>query len=148
MIWQATADELKTKERQEILRKRIFLQRLPVTIDKTIDQSIDHVQPMLSNPVLDKDQCAGLISNYSKTITQYKFDLMALNLNTFQHIIRGYQQTLADLHRKLSQSNCNRLLKQAIEDRQEAVRKRHELYLEHKLNTFFDEASAMVVSNQ
>ena len=72
MIWQATADELKAKEKQEILRKRIFLQRLPANIDKTIDQSIDHVQLMLSDPVLDKDRRAGLISNYSKTVTQYK----------------------------------------------------------------------------
>jgi hypothetical protein len=140
--------ELKTKEKQEILRKRIFLQRLPVTIDKIIDQSIDHVQPMLSNPVLDKDKRAGLISNYSKTITQYKFDLMTLNLNTLQNIIRGHQQILIDLQEKLLKSNCNRSLKQAIENRQEAMRKRHEIYLKHKLNTFFDEAPAAAVSNQ
>jgi hypothetical protein len=30
-------------------------------------------------------------------------------------------------------------LKQAIENRQQAMRKRHEIYLKHKLNTFFDE---------
>lgn len=147
MIWQTTVDELKTKEKEEILRKRIFLQRLPVTIDKTIDQSMNHVQPMLLNPVLDKDQRAGLISNYSKTITQYKFDLMTLDLNSLQHIIRGYQQTLISLKEKLSQSNCNQLLKQAIENRQEAIRNRHEIYLKHRLNTFFDEAPAMVVEN-
>jgi hypothetical protein len=103
---------------------------------------------MLSNPVLDKDKRAGLISNYSKTITQYKFDLMTLNLNTLQNIIRGHQQILIDLQEKLLKSNCNRSLKQAIENRQEAMRKRHEIYLKHKLNTFFDEAPAAAVSNQ
>jgi hypothetical protein len=117
MIWQATADELKTKEKQEILRKRIFLQRLPATIDKSIDQSIDHVKPMLSDPVLDKDRCASLTSNYSKAVTQYKFDLMTLDLNTLQDITRGHQQTLVDLHEKLLQSNCNQSLKQAIKNR-------------------------------
>ena len=148
MIWQTTADELKTKEKEEIIRKRIFLQRLPATIDKSIDQSIQHVQSMLLNPVLDKDRRAGLISNYSKTITQCKFDLMSLDINTLQHIRRGYHQTLTDLEEKLSHSNCNESLKDTIEKRQETMRKRHEVYLKHRLNTFFDEAPAMAVSNQ
>ena len=149
MIWQANADELKAKEKREILRKRIFLQRLPASIDKTIDQSIDHVQLMLSDPVLDKDRRAGLISNYSKTVTQYKFDLMALNLNTLQNIIRGHQQILVDLQHKLSQSNCTHALQQAITNRQEAMRQHHEISLKYQLNSFFDEAPAMtVVSNE
>ena len=31
---------------------------------------------MLSNQALDRDRRASLMSNYSKTITQYKYDLM------------------------------------------------------------------------
>ncbi|CAF1385241.1 unnamed protein product [Adineta steineri] len=147
MIWQVTADALKIKEKQEILRKQIFLQQLPVNIDNIIDQSIDHVQPMLSNPLLEKDRRAGLISKYSKTITQYKFDLMTLNLNTFQNIIYGHQQILIGLEEELLKS-CNEALKQAIENRQEAMKKRDEIYLKHKLNTFFDEAPATTVSNE
>ncbi|CAF3940428.1 unnamed protein product [Adineta steineri] len=147
MIWQVTADELKIKEKQEILRKQIFLQQLPVNIDNIIDQSIDHVQPMLSNPLLEKDRRAGLISRYSKTITQYKFDLMTLNLTTFQTIIYGHEQILIGLQEKLLKS-CIESLKQAIENRQEAMKKRHEIYLKHKLNTFFDEALATTVSNE
>ncbi|CAF1056746.1 unnamed protein product [Adineta steineri] len=97
MLWQVTMNELETKEKQEILRKQIFLQRLPATIDKTIDQSVDRVQSILSNPVLDKDRRASLILTCSKTITQYKFDIMALDLNIFQNIIYGHQQILIDL---------------------------------------------------
>jgi hypothetical protein len=72
MIWQTTANELQTKEYEEILRKRITLRRLPSAIDKTINQSIDPIQLLLANPILNKDRRASLISACSKTITQYK----------------------------------------------------------------------------
>ncbi|CAF1348285.1 unnamed protein product [Rotaria sordida] len=35
---------------------------------------------------------------------------------------------------------CSELLIQAIENRRQAMEKRHELYLKHKLHTFFGEA--------
>ncbi|CAF4695052.1 unnamed protein product, partial [Rotaria sp. Silwood2] len=140
-IWQTTFDILKTKEQEEILRKRIFLRRLPTTYDKMIDKSLDYIEPMLSNQVLDKDRRACLVSNYSKTITQYKFDLMTLNLDTLQNVIRGHQQILNDLQQKLLQY-CHELMIQAIENRRKATHKRHETYLKHKLYTFFDEAPA------
>jgi len=141
-MWQTTADELKTKEYEEILRKRIFLQRLPSAIDKIINQSIDPIQLLLANPRLNKDRRASFISCCSKTITQYKFDLMTLNLDIIQNITRGHQQLLIDLQEKLLQSNSTELLKETIENRRQAMRKRHEIYLKYKLNTFFDEAPA------
>jgi hypothetical protein len=97
---------------------------------------------MLLNPVLHKDRRAGLISNYSKTITQYKFDLMHIKLDTIQEIIRGHQQLFNDLDEKLTQSDGieSLLMKQIIRNRQQAMRKCHEIYLQHKLNTFFDKA--------
>ncbi len=118
MIWQTSADELKMKEYEEILRKRIYLQRLPSGIDTIINQTIDPIQLLLSNPVLNKDRCASLISSCPKTIAQYKFDLMAINLDTIQNIKDGNQELVVGLQKKLSQSDCD----------------------EHKLNTFFDEA--------
>ncbi|CAF4724016.1 unnamed protein product, partial [Rotaria sp. Silwood2] len=138
-IWQITFDILKTKEQEEIIRKRIFLRRLPTTYDKIIDKSLDYIEPMLSNKALDIDRHAGLVTSYSKTITQYKFDLMTLNLDTIQNVIRGHQQILNDLQKKLSQS-CHELMISAIENRRKAMQKRHEIYLKHKLHTFFDEA--------
>ena len=129
------------KEQQEILRQRIHLRRLPTTFDKTLDESLDYIEPMLSNQALDKDQRASLISTYSKAITQYKFDLMALHLDTIQSIIRVHQQSLHDLQIKLSQSSsCHELMIQVIENRQQTMRERHEVYLQRKLDTFFDEA--------
>jgi len=140
MIWQKTADELKMKEYEEILRKRIYLQRLPSGIDTIINQTIDPIQLLLSNPILNKDQCASLVSSCSKTITQYKFDLMTINLDTIRNIKHGHQELLMSLQQKLSQSNWNESITKAIENRQQAMMERHEIYLKHKLNTFFDEA--------
>ncbi|CAF5026604.1 unnamed protein product, partial [Rotaria sp. Silwood1] len=134
-IWQTTANILKTQEQEEILRKRIFLRRLPSAYDKIINQSLDYVKPMLSNKVLDKDRRASLVSNYSKTITQYKFDFMTLTLDTIQNVIRGHQQQLVKLQNKLPQC-CNQMLIEAIENRRQAMEKRHELYLKHKLHSF------------
>ncbi|CAF5038937.1 unnamed protein product [Rotaria sp. Silwood1] len=144
-IWQTTANILKTQEQEEILRKRIFIRRLPSAYDKIINQPLDYVKPMLSNKVLDKDRRASLVSNYSKTITQYKFDFMTLTLDTIQNVIRGHQQRLVKLQNKLPQC-CNQMLIEAIENRRQAMEKRHELYLKHKLHSFFDEAP-MAVSN-
>ena len=128
------------KEQEAVLRQRIYLRRLPHPFDKVIDQSLNYIEPMLSNQVLDKDRRASLISNYSKTITQYNYDLMTLNLDTIQSIMRDHQEILNDLQDKLSQLSCDDQMIQTIENRQQTMRERHEIYLQHKLKTFFDEA--------
>jgi hypothetical protein len=65
---------------------------------------------------------------------------MTINLDTIQNIQRGHQELLIDLHKKLSQSDWNASVKDAIANRQQTMIERHDLYLKHKLNTFFDEA--------
>ena len=128
------------KEQEAVLRQRIYLRRLPHPFDKVIDQSLNDIEPMLSNQALDKDRRASLMSNYSKTIIQYKYDLMTLNLDTIQSIMRGHQTILNDLQDKLSQLSCDDQIIQTIQNRQQTIRERHEIYLQRKLNTFFDEA--------
>ena len=127
-------------EQEAVLRQRIYLRRLPHPFDKVIDQSLNYIEPMLSNQALDKDRRASLISNYSKTITQYKYGLMTLNLDTIQSIMRGHQEILNDLQDKLSQLSCDNQLIQTIQNRQQTMRERHGIYLQRKLKTFFDEA--------
>ena len=104
------------KEQEAVLRQRIYLRRLPHPFDKVIDQSLNYIEPMLSNQVLDKDRRATLISNYSKMITQYKYDLMTFNLDTIQSIIRGYQEILNDLQDQLSQLSCDDQIIQTIQN--------------------------------
>ena len=145
-IWQATANECKVKEQQEILRKRISLQRISPSLDNLIDRSKDNIQRMLSNSVLNKDKRASLTSHCSKTITQFKYDLMMITLATKENIIRGYVQKSIDLKEKfllLNHDNvhvsANEFIK-AIEDREGIMRKRFETMIQYKINTFFDEA--------
>ncbi|CAF2063658.1 unnamed protein product [Rotaria magnacalcarata] len=118
--------DLKPNEEQvEILRKRIFLQRLPSRIDKIINQTIEPIELLLSNSTINKDQRASLISSCSKTITQYKFDLMSLNLNIMENIKRDHQQSLKDLQLKLIISNHDETSIEVIKAGQIAMRKRH-----------------------
>ncbi len=122
-------------------------------MDQMINQSVDPMELLLANPMLDKDRRAHLISNCSKTITQYKFDLMSLNLDIIQNLKRGYEQKLVELQNQISQhshentkSNNNETLEETIRNRQELMRKRHDIYLKHKLNTFFDEAPMVTLN--
>jgi hypothetical protein len=146
MIWQAVANEFKVKEQQEILRKRISLQRISPSLDKSIDQSIETIQKMLSTSVLNKDKRASLASQCSKTVTQYKYDLMMLTLATTENIIRGHEQMAMNLKKKLLlidnanlQLSTEELL-QTIKHREEIMKKRFETMVQYKVNTFFDEA--------
>jgi hypothetical protein len=146
MIWQAVANEFKVKEQQEILRKRISLQRISPSLDKSIDQSIETIQKMLSTSVLNKDKRASLASQCSKTVTQYKYDLMMLTLATAENIIRGHARMAMDLKEKLLLiDNANLQLSreellQTIKHREEIMKKRFETMVQYKVNTFFDEA--------
>jgi hypothetical protein len=146
MIWQAVANEFKVKEQQEILRKRISLQRISPSLDKSIDQSIETIQKLLSTSVLNKDKRASLASQCSKTVTQYKYDLMMLTLATTENIILGHEQMAMNLKKKLLlidnanlQLSTEELL-QTIKHREEIMKKRFETMVQYKVNTFFDEA--------
>ncbi|CAF4568315.1 unnamed protein product, partial [Didymodactylos carnosus] len=102
-IWQATADELRAKEQQEMLRQLIYLKRLPTKTDRIVNQLLHDNQISLSNPFLDSDQRASFVSRCSKTIIQCKFNLMMVQLDEMETVIRRHQLLLTSLQRKLSQ---------------------------------------------
>ena len=62
---------------------------------------------------------------------------MTINADTIRNIRRGHEQLRSGLKDKLSKSDYVEAITQAIENRQEAMRKRQETYLKHKLNNFF-----------
>ena len=101
---------------------------------------------MLSTSVLNKDKRAGLASQCSKTVTQYKYDLMMLTIATTENIIRGHAQMAMDLKEKfLLINNANLQLStdefiKAIKHREEIMKKRFETMIQYRVNTFFDEA--------
>ena len=132
------------KEYEEILRKRIYLQRLPSDMDRMINQSVDGIEQLLSNSFLNQDRRARLISTCSKTITQYKFDLMTINLETINAIRQEHETLLDDLQKQLEQPSWNEKMKQLVEQRRQIMIQRYELNLQQKLKTFFDEAPMVI----
>ena len=139
-IWQATAEELKLKEQEEVLRKRIDIQRLPNDMDRMINRSVNQIHQSLSHPVLNNDRRASMISTCSKTVTQYKFDLMKMDLETIQMTQRDQRSLLVTLQNELLETMPTETLQQLIVNRRENIIQRHEIQLRHKLKTFFDEA--------
>jgi hypothetical protein len=145
-IWKVTADDLEIKERIEILQQRIYLKRLPTKTDQVINDLVHDNQIILSNPSLHPDQRAGFASRYSKTIIECKFNLMMLELDEFQTIMRCHHLTLNSLQEELSvlhKQNPNlhtNLLIDVIEERRQAMIKRFFRIRQYKLKTFFDEA--------
>jgi hypothetical protein len=124
----------------------VFLKRLPESLDTVINQSVEHLQTLLSNPNLNKNRRAILTSHLSKTITQYKFDLVALNIATLEDSIRAHAQVGIDAKNELllldgdqPQFSTHELI-QAIETRQDNMKQRAEVLLNHQLQTFFEQA--------
>jgi hypothetical protein len=152
-IWETTANELRTKEQLEILRQRIFLKRIPSKTDKMVNELLTDNQKTLSNPFLQQKQRASFASRCSKTIVQCKFNLMIVEIDEFETIIRHHHRTLNSLQDKLSKLNKENphiysiLLMDTIEERRQAMINRFIRIRQHKLKTFFDEAPAVDNNN-
>ncbi|CAF1349932.1 unnamed protein product [Adineta steineri] len=152
-IWQTTADELRTREQLEILRQRISLKRLPPKTDKMINQLLHDNHKTLSNPALNENQRASFASRCSKTIVQCKFNLMIVQIDEFETMIRQNHTILTTLQDKFSKLNREQpqlytsLLMDTIEERRQAMINRFIQMRQHKLKTFFDEAPTVDNSN-
>src|SRR5262249_10273954 len=118
--------------------------------DKIINHLLDDNEKTLSNPFLEQEQRASFASRCSKTIIQCKFNLMMVQIDEFESIIRRHHLTLTNLQDKLSKLNKEKpymytiLLLDTIEERRQAMIKRFIRIREHKLKTFFDEAPTVV----
>ncbi|CAF2953462.1 unnamed protein product [Rotaria sp. Silwood2] len=99
--WKETAAELHALEEVEILRKRVSLQRLSPSFDNLVDQSTESLQTMLSRPIINSERRAILASRCSKAVTQYKFEMMTLNILAAEDSIRGQKQAAVDAKTKL-----------------------------------------------
>ncbi|CAF4174237.1 unnamed protein product [Rotaria magnacalcarata] len=134
----------------EVLRKRASLKRLPKSLDNLVDQSADNIQTMLSRSILNKDRRASMASRCSKTITQYKGDLMEIAITIAYDTARGHAQLAFDTKNKLrlldrnaSQSTMELIIK-AMEIRAENMKKRAQELLQYKLMSFFELAPVVI----
>ena len=148
--WQRISDRLKAIEEVAIFRQRVSLRRPSRSFDDLVDQSIDDLRTRLSHSLLDKDQRAILVSRCSKTITQYKFDLMTLTIATAEETARANTQLATEAKNRLLLLDGDQpepdtlLLIQAIEVRGENMEKRAAQLLQYKLTSFFELAPTVV----
>ena len=148
-IWQETDNELKMKDQLEILRQRIYLKRLPPKTDRMVNQLLDDQKISLSNPFLERDQRASFVTRCSKTIIQCKFNLMLVQIDEFETVIRHHHSKLTTFQQELSDLKKDKpslymySLIDAIEERRQAMITRLFRLRQHKLKTFFDEAPTM-----
>ena len=152
-IWQTIAEEMNTKEQLEILRQRIYLNHLPSQTDQMVNQLLDDHQSTLSNPFLEPQQRASFASRCSKTIIQCKFNLMIVQIDELETVLRRQHQRLTNLQTLLTQLNKEKphiytiTFKDLIEERRQAMIQRLICIREHKLKTFFDEAPTVATDN-
>lgn len=152
-IWQVTANEIKTKEQEEILQQRIYLKRLPTKIDQTINSLVEDNEVTLSNPFFEADQRASFASRCSKIMIQFKFTLMMTELDEFAILKDRYDRTLTNLKEKLGNLHKTNphlyttSLIDLIEERRQAMIQRTNRIRQHKLRTFFDQAPTVVNNN-
>ena len=150
LYWQRISDRLKAIEEVAIFRQRVSLRRPSRSFDDLVDQSIDDLRTRLSHSLLDKDQRAILVSRCSKTITQYKFDLMTLTIATAEETARANTQLATEAKNRLLLLDGDQpepdtlLLIQAIEVRGENMEKRAAQLLKYKLTSFFELAPTVV----
>jgi hypothetical protein len=55
-----------------------------------LDHSIDNIEQMLQQPVLDQNKRATLSSRRLKTIAQFKYDMMVIAITTAQETVRSH----------------------------------------------------------
>ncbi|CAF1492095.1 unnamed protein product, partial [Adineta steineri] len=103
IIWQATFDKQHMEEYVAILKQRIYTKRLPASFG-ILDHSIDNAEQMLKQLVLHADKRATLSSRRLKTIAQFKYDLLTLEITTSEELIRSHTNIIANEKKKLTDS--------------------------------------------
>jgi sugar-specific transcriptional regulator TrmB len=146
-IWHSADDELKMKDQLEILRQRIFLERLPPKTDRTVNQLLDDETISLANPFLEKDQRVSFATRCSKTIIQCKFNLMLVQIECHHSKVASFQEQLRILKTRAGLSLPMNSWIDAIEQRRQAMTDRLFRLRQHKWKSFFDQAPTMDNSN-
>ncbi|CAF4494767.1 unnamed protein product [Rotaria socialis] len=148
-LWQIAADELRTKEKQEIFRQCIYLKRLPNKIEQLLNNLLDHNRKTVNNSFYDEDQRVSCDSRCLKMINQCQFNLMLIYLDEFTMCLDRYEKTYQKLKDQLKKKNrenpiiYTNILIDLIEQRRQAMIQRFNRIRQYRLKTFFDQAPAV-----
>ncbi|CAF2168445.1 unnamed protein product, partial [Rotaria magnacalcarata] len=145
IIWQAAQSKLHAEEQLAILKQRIYTKRLPSSLN-ILDHSIDNVEHLLKQSIINRDKSATLSFRRLKTIAQFKYDIMTLEMTTVEEIIRSHVNIIADEKRKLIDSAGGQVpipkslvqVMNAIAARQSNMVQRSQCILKKKISVFDD----------
>lgn len=145
IIWQAVQNKLHAEEQLAILKQRIYTKQLPSSLN-ILDHSIDNVENLLKQSVINRDKSATLSFRRLKTIAQFKYDMMTLEMTTVEEIIRSHANIIADEKNKLVSSAGGQVpipkslvqIMTAITTRQSNMIQRSQCILKKKLSVFDD----------
>ncbi|CAF3086307.1 unnamed protein product [Rotaria socialis] len=145
IIWQAAQSKLYAEEQLAILKQRIYTKRLPSSLN-ILDHSIDNVEYLLKQSIINRDKSATLSFRRLKTIAQFKYDIMTLEMTTVEEIIRSHVNIIADEKKKLIDSAGGQVpipkslvqIMNAIAARQSNMVQRSQCILKKKLSVFDD----------
>ncbi|CAF3918662.1 unnamed protein product [Adineta steineri] len=103
IIWQATMDKQKAEQNIAILKKRLYIKRLPASYS-VLDHSIDNIEKMAKNLALHQDESATILSRRQKMIGQFKYDMILLEISTSEQIARNHTNIIASEKKKIIKS--------------------------------------------
>lgn len=151
MIWQTGKDKLHAEEEEAILKQRIYSKRLPSSFS-ILDHSIENIENMLRQLVLNRDKCVTLSYRQLKTIGQFKYDMIVLTITTAEDTVRSHTNIGPDEKKKLIDITTHGQLPlpksliqsmNAITARQTNMIQRSQIILKKKLSVFDDAPMAL-----
>ena len=122
---------------------RIYTKRLPAPF-ALLDHSIDNMEQMLKQPVFNEDKRAELSYRRSKTIAQFKYDMILLEITTAEEAVRSHTNIIAEQKKKFIDSANGQVplpksliqLNNTLTARQTNLTQRNQIILKQKLSVF------------
>ena len=149
LIWQATDAEHKAREKVAVLKQRLQTNRLPDSYN-SLDHSVDNIEKILTAPGFHQDKRTLLAASPQRRITQYKYDMMALTIETMEALVRSHAQEANNeigvtwlFQITADPSSSYKSILDIVQQRQSIMAKRTEQSLKHTLS-FFDHAPVAV----
>ena len=149
LIWQATDAEQRAREKVAILKQRLQTNRLPDSYH-LLDHSVDNIEKILTTRGFHQEKRTLLAASRQKRIAQYKYDMMALTIETMEALVRSRAQeankeievTWLSQPTTDESSSCKSIL-DIVQQRQSIMVNRTDQSMKHTLS-FFDHAPAAV----
>ncbi|CAF4063443.1 unnamed protein product [Adineta steineri] len=100
VIWQATTNKQQAEQNIAILKKRLYIKRLPASYN-ILDHSMDNIEKMTKNLALNQDESATILSRRQKMIGQFKYDMILFEISTSEQIARNHTNIIASEKKKI-----------------------------------------------